>query len=221
MKQNQIKYCIFPITLINGAFVDIKRTTFNIMHYAINKHMESLKYGSQIEKMLAATEYLGIDFFKTIGSDNRFNEWGGYQDVDFEKIPKVRLKTDMLIDFHHNHKTEFEIACFCALCALKSIVGNKPQAKTNFQRVIPLMVQDSHELIEKYNKRYHRDKIMEELELNWGLKKLPIPTRGFWFSFQLDHNELAKQLVQRKQKKSELAEKKRLAIENAKKVLRE
>ncbi|MDR2970345.1 MAG: hypothetical protein LBU83_00240 [Bacteroidales bacterium] len=191
------------------------------MHYAIKKHMESLKYGSHIDKMLAATEYLGIDFFKTIGSDNRFNEWVGYQYINLEKVPKVRMKTDMLIDFHHNHKSEFEIACFSALCALKSIVGNKSLTKTNFSRVIPLMIQESHELLEKYNKRYHRDKIMEELELSWGLKKLPIPTRGFWFSFQLDHNELAKQLVQRKQKKSELAERKRLAIEKAKREQKE
>jgi hypothetical protein len=221
MDNKQIKYCIFPIALINGAFVDIKTTTFNIMHYAIKKHMKNLYHGSHIEKMKAATEYLGIDFFKTMGSDHRFNEWHDYQYVNFEKVPKVRIKTDMLIDFHHNHKTEFEIACFCALCALKSIVGNKPKAKTNFHRVIPLMLQNNTELKEKYSKRYHRNKIIEELEINWGLKKLPIHTRGFWFSFQLDHEELAKQVIQKKQKIKELAEKKHLAIENAKKILKE
>jgi len=221
MKQNQIKYCIFPIALINGAFVDIKTTTFNIMHYAIQKHMEKLNYGTHIEKMLAAVEYLGINFFKTIGSNHKFDEWNDYQDVKLEKVPMVRLKTDMLLDFHHTHKSEFEIACFCALCALKSIVGNKSHIKTNFQRVIPLMLQDNQELKEKYSKRYHQDKLMVELELHWGLKKLPIPARGFWFSFQLDHNELAKQVMQRKQEIKELAEKKRLAIENAKEVLKE
>jgi len=217
MEKKEIRYCIFPVSLINGAFVNKEKAILNIFHYVIKNHMENLYHGTQIEKMLAAAEYLEIDFFKTIGSDNRFNEWNGYQDVNFEKVPKVRLKTEMLNDFYYNQKTEFEIACFCALCTLKSILGNKPQAKTNFQRVIPIMIQDNHELLEKYSKRYHRDKVMLELELSWGLKKLPIPTRGFWFSFQLDHEELAKQIVQRKQKIRELTERKHVAIKYAQK----
>ncbi len=110
----------------------------------------------------------------------------------------------MLCSYYNTPKTEAEIACFCAFCAIKSILGNKAYTKTNKSLISARMFgmagsalantqeQDysTEQLMKKYSKRYHMDNILLELQTNYGLKLYSSHSRGFYLSFSKTIDDL-------------------------------
>ena len=56
------------------------------------------------------------------------------------------------------------------------------------------------EELEKYQKRYHIDKILTDLELQWGLKRYADHIRGMYISYSLSLETMAKICEQSKKK---------------------
>lgn len=131
--------------------------------------------------------------------------------------------------FTANEKSEFEIACFCAFTALKSILVSKLSCKTNKAHIHARMfgfrsIKEMPEHLEgyeaKYSTRRRMDRIILELELSWELKMFSNHTRGMFVSFKLPLERLAQtcEFQKKKYKEKELKEKKKEALLKAKNV---
>ena len=55
-------YINFPISLIRDAFTNIRHTVDLIFKYAVYKHTEHLKHGTDLEKMKEAAHFFAITF---------------------------------------------------------------------------------------------------------------------------------------------------------------
>ena len=142
MKKEDIIYINFPISLLKNAFIDIKNTVDIIFGYAVYKHSQTLEYGDELAKMKAAAKFFKINFGdiqKTISCAKDLQTNRLYD----LKTPNVSINSDILWDFYKNKKTEFDIACFCAFCAIKSILGSKEYVKSNKGMVIARMFGDA------------------------------------------------------------------------------
>lgn len=156
------------------------------------------------------------------------------------------VNTEIVWQYHDSPKTPYQIAQFCAFCATRSIIGKGEYKKTNrdlitarmfgytnkeeMQNNIPnLAVKNISKKIRvirekeieernKYQTRYHSDKILTDLELNWGLKRYADHIRGMYISYSMDLTELAKICEQSKKsvRLDALKEAKRLARLSAK-----
>ena len=143
------------------------------------------------------------------------------------RYPVVGLEMDMYFDFYQNEKTDFNIACLGAFLGIKSIIGTKSYCKTNRAFIHARMFGNitSRDLNakptpaeEKYQIRWHMEKVLMELQTNWHLKLYSFHQRGMYVSFDLSINELALKSEQNKQttKVKQLMEEKRRAMEIAK-----
>ena len=203
-------YMNFPISFLEEAFEDIKNTINNIMHYAIYKHSRSLKIGTEKEKMKDASL-----FFSTTLGNTEDAILGAKKSISTKnlKTPNVSINMTILWDFYEADKNEFDIACFCAFCAIKSIIGNKEYAKTNKSLITARMFGFStlevsgfipetfiSKLKDKYCNRYHIDKVLLTLQTDWGLKLYSDHSRGFYLSFSKSLEDLAIICIEKKTK---------------------
>ena len=126
----------FPITILQGAFNDIPATISNILRYGTYKHSLGLEYGNESRRMKEAADFFRIDF-----GDLESAIIDGKKICDSVKkgTPFASVRLKMLWDYHDNPKKEADIACFCAFCGIKSILGNKEYVKTNKSLVIARM----------------------------------------------------------------------------------
>ena len=98
------------------------------------------------------------------------------------KEPMVSCKFDHLENFYKNEKDEYEKIQLVAFLAIKSILGNKPWVKTNKNHIVCRMIgyssvkelpnkfsENEYKLFNTYSHRYHIDKLIRKLELNWRL----------------------------------------------------
>ena len=130
------EYMNFPITILQGAFKDIRKTVSNIMDYATYKHSLGLEFGNESQRMKEAADFFCINFGNLESAI-----------IDGKKIhnslkkgtPFVSVRLKMLWDFYNNPKKEADIAYFCAFCAIKSVLGNKEYIKTNKSLIIARM----------------------------------------------------------------------------------
>ena len=224
--KKEIIYLNFPISILRDAFCDIKKVLHDVVWYAIYK--QSRYYGDSIG---AAAVFFRIPLVceetaKTQGEILHILHSG--------KMPSVSLDKQKLLEFYTQEKSEFEIACLCAFCAIKSIIGSKDYVFTNKALIIARMfgfakpedfndTDHLQELKAKYSQRYHIDRVIKKLELEWGLRKYGNNNRGFYLSFSEKHESLAKicENNKLKNKLSQLADIKRLAKEKAEKELKE
>ena len=113
----------------------------------------------------------------------------------------VSMREKTMFDYLENKKTEFELACFCAYAAIRSILGKKPSIKmTNeffvarmfgFASILDMPPQfRTKNIYKKYTKRYNLDRIKNELIDNWGMKYYARHTRGFFVSYNLSMESL-------------------------------
>jgi len=119
MKNNDIIYLNFPIPLLETAFEDIKGSIDEIMNFATYRHSKTLEFGTEKERMQNAAKFFNIKFgnidFALSSGKQLMTKYGvGY--------PNASINIEMSWDFYKNKKSEFEIACFCAFCAIKSIL---------------------------------------------------------------------------------------------------
>ena len=126
----------FPISFLEGAFENIKETIDSIMDYAVYKHSQNLDFGTELERMKSASSFFNINFGNIESSIEDAKKSMRTMNL---KTPNVSINIDILWDYYKNPKNEFDIACFCAFCAIKSIIGNNEYAKTNKSLIIARM----------------------------------------------------------------------------------
>lgn len=110
-----------------------------------------------------------------------------------QKEPLPMVNIDLLFEFRDNVKSEFELFQFLCFIAIKSIIGTKEYVKTNKKHIICRMFGYNtikhlpkkfkvpyQSLFIKYSMRYHLDKLIRALELNWNVLTYSNNMRGFY-----------------------------------------
>ena len=126
----------FPITILQEAFKNIRETVDNIMDYATYKHSLGLEFGNENQRMKEAAHFFNIKFGNIERAMQKAKE---IHDSVKKGTPFASVRLKMLWDYYDNPKKETDIACFCAFCAINSILGNKEYIKTNKSLVIARM----------------------------------------------------------------------------------
>lgn len=224
------RFITFPVELLRGAFTDIKGICSNAIYYAV--FIRCKDYG---ESPKVAFEYFGIT-----GNYDASMKQGQELHDSLHKPPLTSVNIDIIMDFLHNPKSDFEKAVFCAFCGFRSIIGTKPYVKTNNGMLLVRMfgyrsTKDFEAVRQKpaYYKahfstpqkiRYQlTEKIIKhELSLFWGLKYYSNQSKGFYVSFSMDFESLVTQAE--KSRKSTLLQKQReeqkQVVERIKKQIR-
>lgn len=124
-----------------------------------------------------------------------------YKKYYSEKAPFVGIEHEMMFDFYENKKTEFEIVCLMAFLALRSIIGHKKYARTNFDLMFARMSGHNStkeaevlpNVLQPYQKEYRRNKVINALKKDWHLSYYSaIGIRGFYVSFDMSYSDLCK-----------------------------
>jgi hypothetical protein len=146
---------------------------------------------------------------------------------DNEVMPMIGIH--ILLHFRDNDKTENEIAQLLAYIGIRSILGQKKYMKTNKQHIIARMfgyssvkvLQDaeSNELMKKYSTRYHYEKIIKSLAVEWNVCTYSNRTRGIFVSIAINFPlvkliEIAEQ-KKRSKREADYLKMKRDAIDKA------
>lgn len=133
-----------------------------------------------------------------------------YKKYYSEKAPFVGIEHEMLFDFYKNEKTEFEIVCLMAFLALRSIIGHKKYARTNFDLMFARMLGfasvknvGNSKVLDSYKTRYKRTKIIDTLKKDWHLSFYSANDglRGFYVSFDMSYLDLCR-MAESKRKSS-------------------
>jgi len=103
----------------------------------------------------------------------------------------VMIKQQMIFSYLKEDKSEYDLATFCIYASIKSILGKNKVVKTNKEMIIKRAFGDNQEMAEKYSTRRKFDKIMSNLELDWGVSRYAERMRGFFVSTSLPMKELA------------------------------
>ena len=116
------EYMNFPITILQGAFKDIREKVDSIMSYATYKHSLGLEFGNESQRMKEAAKFFSITFGNIERTMQKAKE---IHDSVKKGTPFASVRLRMLWDYYDNPKKETDIAYFCAFCAIKSILGVK------------------------------------------------------------------------------------------------
>ena len=130
------EYMNFPITILQGAFKDIREKVDSIMSYVTYKHSLGLEFGNESQRMKEAANFFSITFGNIERAMQKAKE---IHDSVKKGTPFASVRLKMLWDYYNNPKKEADIACFCAFCAIKSMLGDKGYVKTNKSLVIARM----------------------------------------------------------------------------------
>jgi hypothetical protein len=132
---------------------------------------------------------------------------------DNEPMPMVSV--NLLLTFRDDDKSEYELIQFVGYIAINSILGKRITVKTNKAHIVCRMFGYSSvkhlpeklpksiaELYNRYTKRYHIDKLLTNLELNWKLRTYSNNIRGLYVASasKIDINQLALIVETNKQK---------------------
>jgi len=202
-KQN---YLTFPIILLKNGLKDIKKCLDNAMDYCLYDGYKRFENEDSDDPLEDAIDKVGIDFKDVEKSIN--HGMNIYYSID-QKCPKTSIRLDMLFDFYFNKKTEFEVVCFLAFSALKSIIQKQVYKNIKNNYLLSRMSgnsttsEDIDPLLKHYASRYQLDKIKKELQLKWGLIYYAVRTRGFYVSFSKNLIDLAV-IAERKNKSYQL-----------------
>ncbi len=131
------------------------------------------------------------------------------------------------VGISNKDKSEFDVAQLAAYVSIKSILGTKKYVKTNKAHIVSRMfgyssvkhlpkemIPSIKSLFTKYNSRYHIDKVLQLLELNWNVITYSNHIRGMYIAMgnKISIVELAS-AVETKKKKNQISELKRSKIE--------
>lgn len=206
---SEIRYFNFPICFLKDIFSNKMIVLNNIFDYSIYTHTFKLKNGSPTDKIKASYKYFGVS-----GSfQNTLKNGKLLFDSIPTKSPKTNITVDLYFDYYQNEKDEFQIAVFCGLCAIRSILLYKQYCKVTNNFMLVRMaglstVKEINNLPEPLKKHartpnainYYLRKIKIELVSHWKLKIYAKYTRGFYVSFDTELTELALKAVKKTQK---------------------
>lgn len=206
--------------LISGER-DIKECVQDIANYSVYCHAIRLPFTAECNEITtqlkAAAKFLNI----RIGSIEEALRVGkALYEKYHRKGAYCGVNTEIVWQYYNGPKTPYQIAQFCAFCATRSIIGKGEYKKTNRNLIAARMFgytnkeemqnntpdltvkniskkvrairEKEIEERSKYQTRYHSDKILTDLELNWGLKRYADHIRGVYISYSMDLAELAK-----------------------------
>lgn len=215
------RFLNFPISLLRDLYSDCRRFANNAFDVGIYIYSLTLE-GDEKKRFDDAGSFLNV----TNGSLKNAKEILSNISAT---CPRTGIDREMLFNYYRFNKTEFEIVCLGAFLGIKSIIGKKPYDKTNKILIYARMFGycTARELPEalteiqlKYKQRYHMDRVLTELQLNWNLKILWNHNRGFYVSFDLSLEDLAVvvQKDKRKYQLKQLQAAKQAAFEKAKRT---
>ena len=188
----------FPIQMMQGVLEGWKeKDEFlrDILYFHIENHAQKIEDLNEYEeteeqRFKRSAEFWGV---KMSGNIERSHERGAELLEEFEKSKVfVGISTEIFWNFYQNEKTQFEWECLAAFLALKSILGKKTFCKSNNALLYARMsgnesVTDLHSLTFS---RFHRDKIILKLEIEWNLKYYSRYTKGFYFGIDTTLQDL-------------------------------
>ena len=153
IEKKEVTYMNFPISFLGDAFIDVAKTINCIFRYAVFKHSENLEFGDEKARFKKAAEFFSIKF----GDSDRALMLGeNLKDGCRYSIKSPNASVNMVIlwDFYKNKKSEFNIACFCAFCAIKSILGSKEYVKSNKEMILARMFGETKPITIEKRKDY-------------------------------------------------------------------
>ena len=130
-------------------------------------------------------------------------------EYDFSNVPFVMMNKEIMIEYSHKQKSEFEKVLFATYAGIKSIIGNKKFCQTTQDMIFMRMVgaKNNDALIEiikdkkvkgiynKYTVRYQKEKILDNLlARNFLSSKVGINKRTY-LSCSLTHDELSEEII--------------------------
>lgn len=163
--------------------------------------------------------------FNIYSMDSAYVDFNSY---DFTGQPRFMLKLDTFKSCVFADSWEESRQEFAGFAAIKSILGKKDYLLTNKQLIAARMaggnsIKDdrvkSSDIFKKYSQRYHMDRLLQKLELNWHVKTLSKPgLHGLYVTTKLSIDELAMVVEERfiKNQVQKLKESKVLALQKAK-----
>jgi uncharacterized protein YuzB (UPF0349 family) len=203
------RYFNVPVQLLQGFIPNTAKCLNNIFDYAIFDHaINKLEYDDDVSRIKAACKYFGV----TAGSNDKTLANGEALHSSIpNNSPKFGLNIDLFFDYYKNHKTDFEKASLLMFLALKSIVQNKAYCKITNAYLWARMDGKASTLkpfdelsqeVKFFTSEYQTNKIKKELRNNWQLVYYGRYTRGCYYSFNLDLDQLV--YVVEKKRKSNL-----------------
>lgn len=221
------RYLNVPINLLQGIFKDTTDAVKNIGFFCAYQHANDRISHEPIG--VAVT--MAVKFFNF---DTRYNEhilfYGKqlYEDWIKNNNPRGGIKLKIFANLEIKENSEFDKIIFCAIVALKSIIQRADFKKTTFDTLFARMAGFSSsklaegkipDVIQKYMSRHYRTKIIKTLEDHWHFAYEADHTRGFYFSFILNHESLCHSIQKKKHLKNLVKRKKNeLKIQTRKKV---
>lgn len=196
------QYFHFPIDLLQET--EINSIIYQAIVYAVYARVKSNGY--EDDDFASEADSMGVTF-----NDEKSAMLDGKELYDYlSGRPHVGVTDKILNDFYGNStKKPFEIDCFRAFCATRSIIGSKSHSKTNKDLIYARMfgyasfaeVPDglpTH--FEQYQKRYHMDKVLKKLQHDWYLKLVSNKSRGQYISYEMSLEDLTFEELKAKQK---------------------
>lgn len=237
---NDVRYYQFPIPLLKTLFTDSHATLKLIKAYGIYQYVTTtgiMSYGLERCFELVAKS---LNIQNTI--DELYDLYVLATQVKDSLQPgfsMAMVNVKIVEDYYNNHssKKEFDYACFAAFAGIRSIIGIKDSVLANKSHVHARMfgknsvkewkvLDDQTKIYEnqlqrKYLIRYHMDKVLTELQLNWHLKLNGTERRGFILSFKLSLFDLIHHDLKNKKanKVKQLAEDKKQVREQVKRYM--
>ncbi|MBN9483920.1 MAG: hypothetical protein BGO70_09960 [Bacteroidetes bacterium 43-93] len=209
--ENESRFFTFPVTLLRGVFTDHRTVMLRIICFSCYNLGFSLDGRDDLIRTRKAAKYLGV----SPGKLDAFVSSGRKMYEEHQFDPKTSMATTIVWDYRNNEKTEFQLASLLAFAAIRSILQVKAHCKTNKSLILARMFgYNTIKAMEaelpcpyrdKYRKRWHMDKLIRELEHNWGLKTFSDHCRGMYVAFgKVDYKTLARVHEERKIKTKEI-----------------
>lgn len=206
------RYMNIPVNLLQGIIDDPFNACQKIIFFCIYQHAyERLKHGTLGNRIELAGKFFQINTCYNAYIMTHGNYL--YKDWLVNKSPRGGVKVRVFYDIATNQKSEFDKIVFCALVGLKSIIQKDQFKKTSFDALFARMAGFSSveraagnipENILKYKSRHYRSKIIQALEDNWHLAYEADHTRGFYFSFKINHEALCMEIQKCKSRKKNI-----------------
>jgi hypothetical protein len=211
------RYLNIPIPMLKELHTDSDKFFNDVFDVGIYLYAKTLE-GDEEKQYQDALKFLGI---------TQGNIWSGIRNAKSilaklpQKYPIAGIEKDILFDFYKNLKSEFDMICFAAFLAIRSILGKKVFCKTNKQLIHARMFGyvSAKELPTKlspqeakYKLRWHIDKILFDLQTNWHLKLYAGHQRGMYVSFDLELPKLI-EIAEKSKYKNKVSEFKKMKQE--------
>lgn len=218
---SKTKYYTFPVLLLKDAHGNQRGTFDKIIDYGLYQFATAISESNNQEFDDCFSESFSFFGLKNDNVESILATAITIANSIPDNPPMTSVNAKVILEYYKEAKTEFEITCLCGFAAIKSIIGRKPYTKITNEYFLARMfgfakVEDMKSclspMLEKYAKRYHLNRVKDELKVSWGVKLYGRNTRGFYASISMDYESLVFQVEKnrksriRQERKAEEAE---------------